>query len=80
MADRRETSDDMFGLPPLSLLRTPPCEEEGSGEGSLVDLDTESEIGDGEDDIVLVPPGMETGGVSINAGSNLLYLSDQVSL
>lgn len=80
MSDRHETSDDMFRLPPVSLLRMPPCEEEGSGEGFNTDQDTESELGEAEEDSSLVlgplPPMDATSAVP--ADSNLLYLSDQV--
>ena len=79
MSDRREVSDEMFRLPPVSLLRMPPCEDEGSSEGGTGDQDTESEMGDGEDESSGVLPPMDTGGSAIAPESNLLYLSDQVS-
>ena len=77
MSDRHETCEEMFRLPPISLLRTFPSEEEGSGEGSpsSADPDTESELGDGEEDSLPAP--LENSGLSA-AGANLLYLSDQV--
>ena len=83
MSDRREASEEMFRLPPVSLLRMPPCEEEASssvGEGFTGgDQDTESEMGETEEDssLMLVPSGLDS---STGPGaSNLLYLSDQVS-
>ena len=80
MSDRHENSEEMFSLPLVSLLRMPPCEEEGSGDGCVMDQDTESEMGDGEEEssIVLPPPPMDATS-SMPTGSNLLYLSDQVS-
>ena len=84
MSDRHETSDDMFRLPPVSLLRMPPCEEEAasSGEGfGGADQDTESEMGETEEEasLLLVPSGIESSSAGHTA-SNLLYLSDQVGL
>ncbi len=83
MGDRHETSEEMFRLPPVSLLRMPPCEEEAGsgGEGFLgADQDTESEMGETEEDssLLLVPSGLESSS-TVPTGSNLLYLSDQVS-
>ena len=76
MSDRHETSEEMFRLPPVSLLRMMPSEEEGSGDSSTsnADPDTESEMGDAEDDSLATP--MENS--SLTGASNLLYLSDQV--
>ena len=85
MSDRHEASEDMFKLPPVSMLRMPPCEEEAGGAGGEGfaggDQDTESEIGETEEDasLVLVPSGLESSSTG-GAASNLLYLSDQVSL
>ena len=76
MSDRHETSEEMFRLPPVSLLRMPPCDEEVGGDGGVADQDTESEMGEGEDEALA--PSMEHAS-SLAAGSNLLYLSDQVS-
>lgn len=73
MSDRHETSDEMFRLPPVSLLRIPSYEEEGEG-SAAVDLDTESEMGEAEDDLRAVPS-MDT---SSAVPASLLYLSDQV--
>ncbi len=82
MSDRREASEEMFRLPPVSLLRMPPCEEEASssgGEGFAGGNDTESEMGETEEDasLILVPSGLDSS--TVPGASNLLYLSDQVS-
>ena len=75
MSDRHEASDDMFRLPPVSLLRMPPNEEEGSGsESCAADQDTESEMGEVEEDVH--PDPLISSGSAVPA--NLLYLSDQV--
>lgn len=70
MSDRHETSEEMFRLPPVSLLRVPPCEEEMGRDGGVADQDTESEMGDVEDDTITIDP--------LAGPSNVLYLSDQV--
>ena len=76
MTDRHETSEEMFRLPPVSLLRMAPYEEEVSVEGHVAEQDTESEMGEGEDDTLASSLDHTP---SLTAGSNLLYLSDQVS-
>ncbi len=75
MSDRHETSEEMFRLPPISLLRMPPSEEEGSGDSSpsTEDPDTESEMGDDDSPSNPLDNSME-------ANSNLLYLSEQVRI
>lgn len=78
MSDRHEASDDMFRLPPVSLLRMPLCEEEGTGaEGGMMDHDTESEMGEGEEDNPDPLMSSEDAN-STPVAANLLYLSDQV--
>lgn len=79
MSARHESGEEMFRLPPVSLLRMPPCEEEGAsgGESCLADQDTESELGESEEDasLLLGSSGLD----AVPPGSNLLYLSDQVT-
>lgn len=87
MTDRHEASEDMFRLPPVSLLRTPPCEEAdgglgaaggagGAGEVCVGDQDTESEMGEGEEDPS--DPLLSSEDAGSTQAANLLYLSDQV--
>lgn len=75
MTNHHEAGEDIFRLPPVSLLRMPPCEEEeAGGEEYVTDHDTESEMGEEDNSDPLIS--------SVDASSapvaNLLYLSDQV--
>ena len=81
MSERQETSEDMFRLPPASLLRMPTVsEDEGvGGDGCGTDQDAESEMGEGEEDTSLgLISAMDASSGAVPVGSNLLYLSDQV--
>ena len=80
MSDRRKTGEDIFRLPPASLLRVPVCEDEpveGAGGGG-VDHDAESEMGDGEEELTSMGVPAIDASSTATTGSNLLYLSDQV--
>ena len=87
MADRRKTGEEIFRLPPASLLRVPVCEDEpveggggASGGGGGVDHDAESEMGDGEEEMTSMGVPAHDASSTATTGSNLLYLSDQVGL
>lgn len=87
MADRRKTGEEIFRLPPASLLRVPVCEDEpveggggASGGGGGVDHDAESEMGDGEEEMTSMGVPAHDASSTATTGSNLLYLSDQVRL
>ena len=73
MSDRRKTSEELFRRPPVSLLRVPVCEDE------TLEGDTESEMGDGEEEATSVGAPAHDASSTATTGSNLLYLSDQVN-
>ena len=77
MSDRRKTGEDIFRLPPASLLRVPTCEDDPV-EGGGVDNDAESEMGDGEEEMTGIGVPTHDASSTATTGSNLLYLSDQV--
>ncbi|CAI8024034.1 E3 ubiquitin-protein ligase UBR5 [Geodia barretti] len=73
MTDRHKVAEEMFRLPPVSLLREQPMElSEQGGEGVSGD---ESEAGDGEESVAGV--GGQDASSTATIGSNLLYLSDE---
>lgn len=79
LSDGRKIGEEMFRLPAASLLRVPVCEDEPM-DSAGVDHDAESEMGDGEEEMtssVGVPA--HDASSTATTGSNLLYLSDQVS-
>ena len=86
MSDRRKTGEDIFRLPPASLLRVPVCEDDhveaggggGTAGGGGVDHDAESEMGDGEEEMTSIGVPAHDASSTATTGSNLLYLSDQV--
>jgi hypothetical protein len=83
MSDRRKTGEEIFRLPPASLLRVPVCEDEpveggGGAGGGGVDHDAESEMGDGEEEMTSIGVPAHDASSTATTGSNLLYLSDQV--
>ena len=83
MSDRRKMGEDIFRLPPASLLRVPACEDEpvegaAGGSGGGADHDAESEMGDGEEEMTSMGVPAHDASSTATTGSNLLYLSDQV--
>ena len=78
MSDRRKTGEDIFRLPPASLLRVPVCEDDPV-ESARVDHDAESEMGDGEEEMASMGVPAHDASSTATTGSNLLYLSDQVT-
>lgn len=73
MSDRRKTGDDIFRLPPASMLRVPLCDDDPVEGG---DHDAESKMGEGEEELPGIGVPAHDASSTATAGSNLLYLSD----
>jgi hypothetical protein len=73
MADRHKVTEEMFRLPPVSLLREHPMEDMEQSAGVSGD---ESEGGDGEEESVAGTMAQDASSTA-TIGSNLLYLSDE---
>ena len=82
MSDRRKTGDDIFRLPPASMLRVPLCDDEPMEGGGGDQADSESKMGEGDEELPNIGIGLPSHDASSTAttGSNLLYLSDQVGV
>lgn len=78
MSDRRKTGEEIFRLPPVSLLRKREDEpaDNGGGGGGGADHDAESEMGDKEEEITSIGVPAHDASSTATTGSNLLYLSD----